>query len=154
MRWVCYWRRIFAASEELIKLLPIIEDLVDVICCVHLGLCTLDVVRVGIVIHKLGGVAAAGMASGGVAGCMAAAGCSGQRGRGDAGQQRAAAAVGGDESPEVGDRSIPVVEASEELIIKHLLPLIGHVADVGAEVLHDRGWSVARKIDPVSEYQV
>ena len=77
LRWVCYWRRIFAAIEELIKLLlPIIEDLVDVVCCVHLGVCTLDVVRVGIVIHKLGGMAAAGMASDGMARCMAAMGCS------------------------------------------------------------------------------
>ena len=45
MRWVYYWRRIFAAGEELIKLLlPIIEDLVDVVFGVHLRACTLDVV--------------------------------------------------------------------------------------------------------------
>jgi hypothetical protein len=63
-----------------------------------------------------------------------------------------ATAVGISGRPKVGDRGIPVVEASEELVVKHLVPLIGHVADVGAEVLHDRGWSVARRIDLVSRY--
>jgi len=65
--------------------------------------CTLDVVQVGVVIHKLGGTTAVGMAGGDAARCMAAAGCSGQRGRSGTGQQRATAAVGGGGSPEVGD---------------------------------------------------
>jgi len=77
--------------------------------------------------QKLGGAAAAWKAGGGAARCMFAAGCSRQRGHDSARQQGAAAAVGGGGSPNVGDRSIPVVE---ELVVKLLLPIIDDPVDV------------------------
>ena len=80
-----------------------------------------------VIVQKLDGAAVAWKAGGGASCCMLAAGCNKQRGRGGIRQQGAAATVGGGRSPDVGDRSIPVVE---ELVVKLLLPIIDDPVDV------------------------